>query len=190
MRSRGPLAIGGFLAIPVFFCSLMAASLALEKPHTIQWRDGDRLLTTWHPPTSGNEARIWLFALLPPLLLMLVAAASSYVPYGFHAVCAAAVVDAAAVTHRLDLWVAHHTARFPNGVDLIPASNAASDKIAPGEWETNARDTALSLAHWTWGIAAAATVLTLALALRRRRARMAVPPPSEGAMAESRHASV
>jgi hypothetical protein len=165
---RAPLAIGGLLSVPVFFCSLMAASLALEKPHKFEWRSGGKLLTTWHTATSSMEARIWLWALLPSLLLLAVAAAAMYVPYGFYVVCGAAIVDVLAVTHRLDRWVAHHTVRYPNGVDLIPTSNAASDKIARGEWEGKARDTAVSLQHWTIGIALAAVVVVAALAARRR----------------------
>src|SRR6185312_8511781 len=53
-RSSTPLAIGAFIAIPLFFSSLMASTLALEKPHTIQWVSGGRLLTTWHDPTQRN----------------------------------------------------------------------------------------------------------------------------------------
>jgi hypothetical protein len=180
---RAPLAIAGLIAVPLFFCSLMAASLALEKPHTYQWRSGGKLLTTWHPPTNANEARIWLWALVPPLLLLAVGFGAMLVPYGFYVVCGAAIVDALAVTHRLDRWVAHHSARFPNGVDLIPSSNAASDKIAPGEWEGKARDTALSLQHWTISIAVAAALVVTALAARHRwfsRAPAPAPPPLEG----------
>ena len=165
---RAPIAIAGLMAVPLFFCSLMAASLALERPHTYQWDRGGKLLTTWHPPTNANEAKIWLFALVPPALLLLVGLVAMPIPYGFYLVCLGAIVDALAVTHRLDRWTAHHTTRFPNGVDLIPKSNPASDKLAPGEWEAKARDTALSLSHWTIGIAIAAALIVSALAARRR----------------------
>jgi hypothetical protein len=171
------------MAVPLFFCALMAASLALEKPHKFEWTSGGKLQTTWHPPTSSNEARIWLWAFLPPLLLLAVALGAMFVPYGFYLVCGAAIVDALAVTHRLDRWVAHHTARFPDGVDLIPPSNAASDKVAPGEWEGKARDTVLSLQHWTIAIALAAALVVAALAARRRwfgrKAPASPPPPLE-----------
>ena len=180
---RAPAAMAAVLGVPIFFCSLMAASLAVEKPHVYQWRSGGRLLTTWHPPTNANEAKIWLLALVPPALLVVVGVGASFVPYGFYAVCAAAIVDVLAVTHRLDTWAAHHTTRFPNGVDLIPASNPASDKINPGEWEGKARDTALSGQHWTIAIAAAAALMVMGLTLRRRwlRGRAApAPPPLEG----------
>ena len=181
---RAPLAIGALMAVPLFFCALMAASLALEKAHTIEWTSAGKLLTTWHPPTSSTEARIWLWALVPPLLLLVFALGAMLVPYGFYLVCGAAIVDALAVTHRLDRWAAHHTARFPNGVDLIPPSNAASDKVAPGEWEGKARDTALSLQHWTIAIAVAAALVVTALAVRRRwfgrRPAPTPAPPLEG----------
>jgi hypothetical protein len=177
---RAPIAIAALMAVPLFFCSLMAASLAVEKPHTYQWVRGGRLVTTWHPPTNANEARIWLLALVPPALLLLAGLVVMPIPYGFYLVCLGAIVDALAVTHRLDRWVAHHTRRFPDGVDLVPASNPASDKIAPGEWEAKARDTALSLSHWTIGIAIAAALIVAALAVRRRllgrRAPVLQPP--------------
>jgi hypothetical protein len=172
------------MAVPLFFCSLMAASLALEKPHTYQWRSGGKLLTTWHPPTNSIEARIWLWALVPSLLLLAVGIGALLIPFGFYVVCGAAVVDVLAVTHRLDRWAAHHSVRFPNGVDLIPVSNAASDKQAPGEWESNAREAAVSLQHWTIGIAVAAVVVVAALAAKRRwlgrREAPAPAPPLEG----------
>jgi hypothetical protein len=180
---RAPLAIAGLISVPLFFCSLMGASLALEKAHTYQWRSGGRLLTTWHSPTTGTEARIWIWALVPSLLLLAVGLGAMLIPYGFYVVCAAAIVDSLAVTHRLDRWAAHHTARYPNGVDLIPKSNAASDKIAPGEWEAKARETALSLQHYTIAIAIAAAVVVTLLAVRRRwfgRRPAPAPPPLEG----------
>jgi hypothetical protein len=180
---KAPPAMAAVLGVPIFFCSLMAASLAVEKPHVYQWRSGGRLLTTWHPPTNGNEAKIWLLALAPPALLVLVGVAAAFVPYGVYVVCCAAVVDVLAVTHRLDMWAAHHAARFPNGVDLIPRSNPASDKINPGEWEGKARDTALSGQHWTVAIAVAAALLMAGIAIRRRwlgAGSAPAPPPLEG----------
>jgi hypothetical protein len=168
--------MAGVLAVPLFFCSLMAATLALEKAQKYEWRSGGRLLTTWHQPAASTEAKIWLFALLPSLILLAVGLAARLVPYGIYLSCAAAVVLALAVTHRIDEWAAHHSTRFPNGEDLIPRSNFASDKLARGEWEQKAKETALSLSHWTIAIAAAAAVIVAALAVRRRwlgRHRMA-----------------
>jgi hypothetical protein len=184
---KAPFAMGGLMAVPLFFCALTASSLALEKPHTYQWRSGGRLLTTWHPPTSATEARIWLWALVPPLVLVVVAFASRLVPNGIYLVCALAILESFALTQRLDRWTAHHTARFPVGVDLIPSSNAASDKYAPGEWEAKAHDTVTSLQHWTIAIAVATLAVVTALKARRRWLGAPAPPgpaPLEGVHAQ------
>jgi hypothetical protein len=169
-RSRAPLAIASFIAIPLFFSALMASTLALEKPRLVQWTTAGRLQTTFHDPTSGTETRIWLWALLPPALLIVVGWVATRLPYGFYLACLAAVVDAMAVTHKTAVWERHHTHRFPNGVDLIAANNPASDKFDPGQWERMARDTALSLEHWTIALALVSIVVVAGLTLRRRYA--------------------
>ena len=168
-RGKGPWAIGSFIAIPLFFASLMASTLAQEKPHVVQWK-GCRhgLCTTWADPTSATEARIWLWALVPPLLLSLVGYLCTRIPYGWYVVSVAGIVEAFAVTHRLDTWTAHHTARYPWGVDLIPGTNASSNQWDPGEWEKLAHSAAQSLSHWTIGVAAAAIVVMAAVETRRR----------------------
>ena len=168
-RGRGPLAIAAFIAIPLFFSSLMAASLALEKPHKYQWKGGPHgLLTTWHDPTTGNIASIWLWALVPPLVLVAVGFVATRLPLGFYVPCVAAIVIAMAVVHKTATWERHHTARYPVGVDLIPPANAASDKFDRGQWEHMARQTALSLQHWTIGVALASAAVMLGLYIRRR----------------------
>ncbi len=181
---RSPLAIAAFLAIPLFFSSLMASTLAQEKPRVVQWTGCKHVCTTWHDPSTANEARIWLFALLPPLVLVLVGWVAMRLPLGFYVSCLAAIVVAMAVVHDTATWQRHHTARFPNGVDLIPGSNAASNQWDPGQWEQEARDTALSLQHWTIGVALASAAVMAFLWVRRRqaaRARLAIEaPPLEG----------
>jgi hypothetical protein len=169
MRSRAPVGIAAFIAIPLFFSSLMAASLALEKPRVVQWRDGAVLHTRYHDPAAGTELRIWLWALLPPVLLVAAGWIATRLPLGFYVACVAAIVDAMAVVHRTRTWAAHHTARFPQGVDLIPTSSI-SNRYDPGEWEGQARQTALSLEHWTIGIALASMLVVAGLAFRRRLA--------------------
>ena len=166
-RGRAPLGIAAFIAIPLFFSSLMSASLAVEKPHVIAWRDGSVLRLRYHDPSPSNELRIWLWALLPPLLLVLAGWIATRLPLGFYLVCVAALVDAMAVVHKTKTWEAHHTERFPQGVDLIPGTNAISNRYDPGEWEAQARQTALSLEHWTIGLALAAMLVAAALRLRR-----------------------
>ena len=167
-RGRGPWAIASFIAIPLFFSSLMASTLAQEKAHVIQWHGVHHLITQWYEPTSANEARIWGFAVLPPLLLSFFGWICTRIPYGWYVACCGAVVEAVAVVHRLDTWTAHHTARFPLGVDLIPKTNLQSNQYNAGEWETLARQTSLSLEHWTIGLAAAAALAMAALYVRRR----------------------
>ena len=185
-RSRAPLAIAAFIAIPLFFSSLMASTLALEKPRLVQWTSGGKLLTTWHDPSPSTEARIWLWALVPPLVLIVVGWIAVRLPHGFYVSCAAAIVIGLAVVHRVNIWTLHHTLRFPNGVDLIPKSNVASNRYDPGEWEREARATALSLSHWTIAIASIAIVIAATAATRRRYfARM---PAELFAPVESVHA--
>jgi hypothetical protein len=170
-RSRAPLSIAAFIAIPLFFSSLMAATLALEKPLKYEWQGGKNgILTTWHDPTTATVTSIWLWALVPPLVLVLVGLVSMRLPFGFYIPCAAGVVIAMAVAHKTAIWERHHTARYPNGVDLIPSGQlyAASNKYDPGEWERMARQTALSLQHWTIGVALASALVMAGLYVRRR----------------------
>lgn len=168
-QGNGPWAIASFIAIPLFFSALMASTLAQEKPRIVQWHGCKHgICTTWHQPTSGTEARIWLWAVLPPLLLSFVGWICTRVPLGWYVACVAGIVEAMAVVHKVDTWTAHHTARFPNGVDLIPHSNPTSNQYNAGEWEKLARGTALSLSHWTIGVSLAAIVVMGALYVKRR----------------------
>jgi hypothetical protein len=168
-RGSGPWAIASFIAIPLFFASLMCSALAQERPYVIQWKGcAHGICTTWREPTSANEAAIWLWALVPPLVLVLVGYFCTRVPYGWYVACVAGIVEAIAVTHRLNTWTLHHTRRYPWGVDLIPSTNASSNQWDPGEWERMARATALSLSHWTIGVAVLAIVVMAAVETRRR----------------------
>jgi hypothetical protein len=167
--TKAPLGLAGFLALPLFFASLMAASLALEKPRVIEWsRPAGRIARTYHNASGSTEARIWLFALVAPLLLVLAGWLASFVPYGVYLTCVAAVVDGLALTLRLHRWQVHHTARFPNGEDLLPDSTTSSS-LARGEWEKDAADTVRSLVHYTIGLAIVAALIALYLAHRRHR---------------------
>jgi hypothetical protein len=142
-----------------------------------------KLIHIDHETTSVLEAKIWLLALVPSLVLVLVGAGASMWRRGLYVVVLAAIVTPLATTHRLDRWTAHHTARFPVGVDLIsPASS--SDALLQGEWEKNAKHTALQLAHWTMVLAGAGAAIAAFSELRRRRGKRAipVPPPPESAM--------
>lgn len=180
-RGRAPLGIAAFLAIPLFFCSLMASALAQDKPHKIQWQGCSHLCTVWHDPTTANVARVWLWAFVPSLVLVVVGFVASRIPLGFYVSCVAAIVVAMGVVHKTATWERHHTQRFPVGVDLIPKTQAFSNLWDPGEWEKDARDTAVSLQHWTIGIALAAMLVMALLWVRsrymaRRPGVVGVPP--------------
>jgi hypothetical protein len=182
--SRAPLGIAAFMAIPLFFSSLMASTLAQERPKISQWKGCHTgLCTTWHDPTTANETRIWLWALVPPLVLVVCGWVASRLPLGFYVSCVAAIVIAMAVVHKTATWERHHTARFPWGVDLIPASQPQSNHWDPGQWEAEARSTALSLQHWTIGVAIAAASVMAFLWLRQHyftRPRFSPETPLEG----------
>lgn len=188
-RGRGPWAIASFIAIPLFFCSLMASTLAQEKPRVVQWNGPHHLITMWHEPSASTEARIWLWGLLPAILLSLVGWLCTRIPLGWYVACVAAIVEALAVTHKLDTWTKHHAQRFPIGVDLIPSSNATSNSYNKGEWEKQAHDTVLSLMHWTVALAVASIVVMAALWVRRRYfARKPFAAPVDGDVLEGVHA--
>ena len=169
-RGRGPWAIASFIGIPLFFCALMSSTLAQEKPRVVQWKGPHHLITMWHDPSSATEARIWAWAVVPSLVLSFIGWICTRLPLGWYVACTAGVVEAIAVVHKLDIWTRHHTQRFPTGVDLIPniPSTTASNQYDAGEWEKVARETALSLEHWTIGVAIAAIVVMAGLYVRRR----------------------
>jgi hypothetical protein len=177
-RVRAPLAIAGLAAFPLFFASVLSVSLAIERPHRFQWRNArGKLIEIDHQPTSAQEAKIWVLALVVPLLLVLVGLAASFWRRGgVYVSSAAAIAVALALPHRLDRWVAHHTQRFPYGMDLYP-DQVPSSTIARGEWEGQARDTVISLTHWTIALALAASAIVAGVALRRRLGP--VPPAPE-----------
>jgi len=167
--TRAPLGLAGFLALPIFFASLMATSLALEKPKTYAWRRANgTLIVRYHDPTASTEAKIWLFAFVAPLLLVLVGIVASRFRYGIYVVCIAAIVDALALTIRLGRWERHHTARYPFGEDLYPDSSTSS-LIDRGQWEHEAAGTVHSLVGYTIGLALAAAAIAVFVAWRRRR---------------------
>jgi len=172
-RGRAPLAIAAFLGIPLFFCSLMASALAQEKPAKVQFHSAKchTICTVWHPPSTSNEARIWLWALVPSLILVVIGFIATRLPLGFYVSCVASIVIAMAVVYKTATWAHHHTARFPYGVDLIPSFEPQSNQWSAGQWEGEARSTALSLQHWTIGIAIAAMLVMGFLWLRSRRER-------------------
>jgi len=178
-RARlAPLAVAGVISFPIFFASVLAVSLAIERPHRFQWRGGHgNLIEIDHPPTAATEAKIWALALVVPLSLVLVGVAASFWRRGgLYVVSATGIAIALALPIRLDRWTAHHSKRFPYGMDLFKDTSPSST-IGRGEWEQTARETVLSLTHYAIGIAVAAALVGALLAYRRSRGRIAPPPP-------------
>ncbi len=168
-RSKAPIGLGAFLAIPLFFASLMAASLAVEKAYVVEWNRGGGIARIWHQPTPATEAKIWLLAFVPPLILVAVSWIAAHFPYAIYVTCVAASVEALALTVRLHRWEVHHTARFAYGEDLL-ADQTTSSSLQRGEWEHDAAETVRSLVHYTIGLSIAAAGIALYLTYRRRRA--------------------
>ena len=180
--SKAPLGLAALLSITLYFAALMASSLAVDEPRVFRTLRHGKV--RFHPEQSSNatEAKIWLLALVPVGILLAVGLlAMLWRRGGLYVVSGAAIVLSLLLPHRLDAWTARHTRRFPFGVDLIRDSNA-SNLATHGEWEQNARDTVISLTHWTIGIALAAVVIVVGLALLRRlrprQAFIAAPPPA------------
>jgi hypothetical protein len=170
-QHKAPFALAGFLALPLFFASLMATSLAIERPHVFEWTRHHRLFHTFHDPLPSNEARIWALSFAAPLLLVAIGWGASFLRYGIYVSCVAAIVEAYALTIRLPVWERHHTARFPFGEDNYPDSSNSS-LVDRGQWEHNAASTVHSLVGYTIGLAIAAMTIAVLLRLRRKR-----PPP-------------
>lgn len=172
---KAPLALAAVLALPIFFASLMAVSLAIEKAKAFEWMRGGRLIRVFHDPPAPLEAKIWLLSFVPPLLLVVVGlAASHFRKSGLYIVCVAAVVEALALTIRLGRWERHHTARFPFGEDLFPDSSTSS-LTSRGQWEHNAAHTVHSLVGYTIALAIGAVLISVLLEWRRRRGGHDVP---------------
>jgi hypothetical protein len=180
--SKAPLGLAGLLSITLYFAALMASSLAVDEPRVFERVRRGKTVLHYEQSSNATEAKIWLLALIPVGILLAVALlAMLWRRGGLYVVSGAAIVLSLLLPHRLDAWTARHTRRFPLGVDLIADSNA-SNLASRGEWEQNARDTVISLTHWTIGIAIAAAVIVAALALLRRlrprQAFIAAPPPA------------
>jgi len=175
--SKAPLAVSGILATPLFFVGLMAMSLAVEKPsvrHT-----GKLHKAVPGDPAGTTEAKIWLLALVFPLVLVLIGTASmSLRRTGVVVAALGAIALTVALLVPLGGWARGHANRYPIGVDLIPPSLGSQDIYLRGEWEANAKRTAQQLGVATMSIAGVAIVVAGFLELRRRRGLVGpVPPP-------------
>jgi hypothetical protein len=184
-RERTPIVVACILAAPLYFLSLMLASMALDRPDVVSWTHAGAQINRFHATAAGLEAKIWLAALVPSALLIAVGIAAVFIRYGTYLVCLAMLVISALLPHKLDTWQRHHVARYPRGEDLI-RDNWATNLLDRGEWEHSARETIISLREWMIGLA---IIFALGFAirdeLRRRRGNREAPalgPPAAGAI--------
>ena len=55
---RSTLFVSAVLALPLFFGTLMCVTLAIDKPHRIEWQRGGRLIQVDHGTTDDVAARL------------------------------------------------------------------------------------------------------------------------------------
>jgi hypothetical protein len=181
---RAPLAVAGILATPLFFVALMAMSLAVEKPSVQDVVKHGKLRTIFGDPAGATEAKIWLLAVVPSAVLVIIGTGAMVLGRaGVILSSLSAIALTVALLIPLDGWVKDHTARYPVGVDLIPPSAGSEDIYHRGEWEGTARHTAEQLGLATIAIAAAALAILVLLEVRRRRGLVPPPPPPPPALA-------
>jgi len=153
-------------------------SLAVEKPTVHHALKHGRSVTTLGDPSGTTEAKIWLLAALPAVVLVLLGAGAMYLGRaGVILTSLGAIGLTVALLLPLDGWASRHAERYPVGVDLIPPSAGSQDIYLRGEWEGTARHTAVQLGTATIVIAAAAIAIFILLEVRRRRGLVPPPPP-------------
>jgi hypothetical protein len=174
---RAPLAVAGILATPLFFVGLMAMSLAIEKPSVHHVLKSGKIVAKLGDPTGSTERTIWLLALVPPLGLVLIGVAGMLIGRaGVITSSLTAIAGALVLLLPLDTWTRQHTARYPDGIDLIPRKST-SDLYLRGEWEDTARHTAQQLGIVTIVLAGLALGFLALFEVRRRRGAIAPAPP-------------
>jgi hypothetical protein len=167
---KGPLAIAAILSAPIFFCALMGASLAIARPRIVTWTHKGKLISRYHAPAAGVEARIWLWALVPFAVMLAVGLIASLWRYGAFISCAGGVAISLGVTHRVPTWERHHTERWPRGIDNIP-DQWSSDSVPRGAWEHDAATAAFSISHYAIGLAVLIAGIYAIVLYRRGRTR-------------------
>jgi hypothetical protein len=193
-RSKLPFLLSILYAVPMLMCSLMCASLALDKPQVAIWKthtnypgvtvikktaeQGVYIATQYSSTSNATEWRIWGWAVVPVLVLLAIGVICSFVRRGGYLVTLAAIAVVLGVTHRLDTWTKHHTQRYPFGYDNIPDNTnkpGLQSTYDTGQWEHAARHTALSIREWLLVGACAALLLMVVSEVRRRRGDEARP---------------
>ncbi len=168
---KAPLAVAGILATPLFFVGLMAMSLAIEKPSVHHVLKHGKIVAKLGDPLGSTERAIWLLALVPPVGLVLIGAAGMLIGRaGVITSSLTAIAGTLVLLLPLDTWASQHTARYPDGIDLIPRSST-SDLYLRGEWEGTARHTAQQLGIATIVLAGLALGFLAFFELRTRLQR-------------------
>jgi hypothetical protein len=183
--NKTPLAVAGILATPLFFVALMAFSLLLEKP-SVEVKGGALVLGD---PIGANNAAIYLSSFAVSALVVLLGVVALLLPsrVALFLPTLGAIVVTVALLLRLETWQSEHTARYPDGVDLIPKDDP-TDLTLRGEWEQAAHQTANQIGFWTIVLAVVAITISIVVDVRRRR-KIAPPPvlpPPEAITAESK----
>ena len=171
LETRAPLAIAALIAVPLYFATLMASSLALDRPHLIGKHEG--------PSTTGTELKVYLAALVTPGIILLAGLAGLALKrHGIHLAAVAGIVCCLLLPGISNGWITRHERRFPLGMDFLKDSDP-SNLSSRGEWEHIAQATVTSITHWTLGLAIGAIVVGVLLEIRRRTGRdaISVPPP-------------
>ena len=168
-RTRAPLAVAGLIGVPLYFASLLASSLALDKPQIIGHQE--------YPSTAGTEAKIWLAALIAPGVVVAAGLVGMVVGrLGIYLSAIAGILVCLLLPGISQPWVARHTERFPLGIDFVKDSDP-SNVVSKGDWEHAAQETIVSMTHWTLGLCIAVVVIGVLLEVRRRRGAGAVEMP-------------
>ena len=171
---KAPLAVAAILAMPLFFAALMAMTLAVEKPAVTHVLRQGKLVEKLGDPSGSIEAQTWLLSAAVPVALVLIGVGGMLIGRtGVITSALAAIAAAITLLIPLDTWTSRHTARYPDGVDLISRSST-SDIYLRGEWEGTARHTAVQLGVITIVLGGLAIGIFGLIELRKRRR---VPPP-------------
>jgi hypothetical protein len=177
--SKAPVAVGGILALPLFFVGLLAFSLKLDKPSHHLTKTGAVALGD---PTKGTLGTIYVVALAVSAGVVLVGVLAMPLRSRLATVVPSTAAIAASVVLLIPLgtWARQHAQRYPLGVDNIPKSSP-QDLSLRGEWEQGAQTAAHQIGLVTIGMAVAAIALSVGLEIRRRRGIEGpiVPPPPE-----------
>ena len=189
-RNKLPFMLAILYSVPLLMISILCASLALDRPQVAVWRtdvnypgvtvikkaadQGFYIATQYTSTSNATEWRIWGWAIVPPLILLGAGLLASFIRYGGYLVTLAAIAITIGVTHRLDTWTEHHTARYPFGYDNIPDNTnkpGLQSNYDTGQWERSARNTVTSIREWLVVGACAALLLMILAAVRRRRGK-------------------